>query len=68
MANQYPSAPDLVIDLDKTYTATIDTNHGVIEIEFDAVRSPHCGEQLRASSAVRATTTGSSSIGSSRTS
>jgi cyclophilin family peptidyl-prolyl cis-trans isomerase len=40
MANQYPSAPDLVIDLDKTYAATIETNHGVIEIEFDAVRSP----------------------------
>lgn len=40
MANQYPSAPDLVIDLDKTYTATLETNHGVIEIEFDAVRSP----------------------------
>ncbi len=40
MANQYPAAPDLVIDLDKTYTATLDTNHGTIEIEFDAVRSP----------------------------
>ena len=35
-----PAAPDLVIDLDKTYTATLDTNHGTIEIEFDAVRSP----------------------------
>jgi cyclophilin family peptidyl-prolyl cis-trans isomerase len=40
MANQYPAAPDLVIDLDKSYSATLDTNHGVIEIEFDAVRSP----------------------------
>jgi cyclophilin family peptidyl-prolyl cis-trans isomerase len=40
MANQYPSAPDLVIDLDRTYTATLDTNHGLIEIEFDAMRSP----------------------------
>jgi cyclophilin family peptidyl-prolyl cis-trans isomerase len=40
MANQYPAAPDLLIDLDKSYSATLDTNHGVIEIEFDAVRSP----------------------------
>jgi cyclophilin family peptidyl-prolyl cis-trans isomerase len=40
MANQYASAPDLIIDLDKTYSATIDTNHGTIEILFDAVRSP----------------------------
>ena len=40
MANQYPGPPDLLIDLDKTYSATVDTNHGVIEIEFDAVRSP----------------------------
>jgi cyclophilin family peptidyl-prolyl cis-trans isomerase len=40
MANQYAGPPDLVIDLDKTYAATLDTNHGVIEIEFDAVRSP----------------------------
>ncbi len=40
MANQYPAAPDLVIDLDKSYSASLDTNHGVIEIEFDPVRSP----------------------------
>ena len=40
MANQYPAAPDLIIDLDKSYSASLDTNHGVIEIEFDAVRSP----------------------------
>jgi cyclophilin family peptidyl-prolyl cis-trans isomerase len=37
---QYNSAPDLTIDLDKSYSATLDTNHGVIEIEFDPVRSP----------------------------
>jgi cyclophilin family peptidyl-prolyl cis-trans isomerase len=37
---QYSSAPDLTIDLDKSYSATLDTNHGVIEIEFDPVRSP----------------------------
>lgn len=40
MANQYPSAPALLIDLDKTYSATLETNHGEIDIEFDAVRSP----------------------------
>ncbi|MEX1125182.1 MAG: peptidylprolyl isomerase [Acidimicrobiia bacterium] len=40
MANQYPSPPDLLIDLDKTYRATLETSHGVMEIEFDAVRSP----------------------------
>jgi cyclophilin family peptidyl-prolyl cis-trans isomerase len=40
MASQFPAAPDLLIDLDKSYSATLDTNHGVIEIEFDAVRSP----------------------------
>jgi len=37
---QYDSAPDLIIDLDKSYSATLDTTHGVIEIEFDPVRSP----------------------------
>jgi cyclophilin family peptidyl-prolyl cis-trans isomerase len=40
MATQYPSAPDLAIDLDKSYTATLDTNHGEIVIELDAARSP----------------------------
>lgn len=40
MTKQYDSAPDLTIDLDKTYAATIDTNHGEIVIEFDAARSP----------------------------
>ena len=40
MATQYPSAPDLTIDLDKSYTATLDTNHGEIVIELDAARSP----------------------------
>jgi cyclophilin family peptidyl-prolyl cis-trans isomerase len=40
MANQYSGPPDLLIDLDKTYSATVDTNHGVIEIEFDVVSSP----------------------------
>lgn len=40
MANTYSSAPELTIDLDKTYAATLHTNHGDIEIEFDAARSP----------------------------
>jgi cyclophilin family peptidyl-prolyl cis-trans isomerase len=40
MATQYPSAPDLTIDLDKSYTATLDTNHGEIVIELDGARSP----------------------------
>ena len=40
MANQYPSPPDLTIDLDKGYTATLDTNHGEIIIELDPARSP----------------------------
>jgi len=37
---QYDSAPDLIIDLDKSYSASLATSHGVIEIEFDAARSP----------------------------
>lgn len=41
MAQQYQSAPSLTIDLGKTYTATLDTNHGEIVIEFDAARSPN---------------------------
>ena len=40
MTKQYDSPPELKIDLDKNYTATIDTNHGEVVIELDAVRSP----------------------------
>ena len=40
MTKQYDSAPDLTIDLDKTYTAKLDTSHGEIVIELDPVRSP----------------------------
>jgi cyclophilin family peptidyl-prolyl cis-trans isomerase len=40
VANQYASPPDLTIDLDKSYTATLDTNHGEIVIDLDAARSP----------------------------
>jgi cyclophilin family peptidyl-prolyl cis-trans isomerase len=40
VAKQYPSPPELNIDLDKGYTATLDTNHGEIVIELDPARSP----------------------------
>ena len=40
MTKQYSSPPDLTIELDKKYVATLDTNHGVIEIELEAARSP----------------------------
>jgi cyclophilin family peptidyl-prolyl cis-trans isomerase len=38
---KYSSQPQMTIDLAKTYTATLHTNHGDIEIEFDAMRSPN---------------------------
>lgn len=37
---QYNAQPEMIIDLAKTYSATLHTNHGDIAIEFDAVRSP----------------------------
>ena len=37
---QYDEPFEMSIELDKTYTATLDTNHGRITIEFDATRSP----------------------------
>ena len=37
---QYDSQPEMTIDLAKTYSATLHTNHGDISIEFDAVKSP----------------------------
>jgi cyclophilin family peptidyl-prolyl cis-trans isomerase len=40
VAKQYPTPPDLTIDLDKGYIATLDTNHGEIVIELDPARSP----------------------------
>ncbi len=40
MPSQYASPPPMTIDLDKTYVATLDTNHGEIVIELDASRSP----------------------------
>jgi cyclophilin family peptidyl-prolyl cis-trans isomerase len=36
----YDSQPEMMIDLDKTYSATLHTNHGDIDIEFDAASSP----------------------------
>ena len=40
MAKQYSAAPDLSIDLSKSYAATLHTNHGDIEIAFQPERSP----------------------------
>ena len=40
MSTQYSSPPDFTLDLDKSYAATLHTNHGDIEIAFDAARSP----------------------------
>lgn len=40
MTKQYDSAPDLSIDPAKSYTATLDTDHGEIVIDLDAGRSP----------------------------
>ena len=37
---QYDGPFEMTIDLSKTYTAELDTNHGTITIEFDAARSP----------------------------
>ena len=40
MAKTYDSPPEFTIDLDKDYSATIETNHGTIEIELLEERSP----------------------------
>ena len=40
MTKQYDSPPEMTIDLDNTYKATLDTNHGEIVIELDAESSP----------------------------
>ena len=40
MAKQYPKQPDLSIDLAKTYTAVLDTNHGPITIALNPDRAP----------------------------
>ena len=40
MTKRYDNPPELTIDLDKKYSATLDTNHGEIVMDLDAVRSP----------------------------
>lgn len=40
MPKQYDSAPDLTVDLSTTYTAKVQTNHGVITLELLPERSP----------------------------
>lgn len=40
MAKTYDSPPEFTIDLDKDYSATIETNHGTIEIDLLGERSP----------------------------
>lgn len=40
MSKQYPEAPDLTIDLDKDYAATLHTNHGDITIGLRAAEAP----------------------------
>ena len=40
MAKSYSEAPAFALDLDKAYMATIQTNHGTLEIELDPSRSP----------------------------
>lgn len=40
MAQQYDAPPELQIDLSKSYSATLHTNHGDIEIDLQAETSP----------------------------
>ena len=40
MSKQYPAPHDMQIDLAKSYSATLETNHGTIEIDLLAERSP----------------------------
>ena len=37
---QYPKAPDLTIDLDKAYRATLHTNHGEIAVDLFPAEAP----------------------------
>jgi len=41
MAKQYPTAPEMVIDPAKTYTATIETSAGTMTAEFFAADAPN---------------------------
>ena len=40
MSKQYDSAPELTIDLSKSFSAKLDTNHGEIGIDLNAASSP----------------------------
>ena len=40
MSKSYSEAPEFVLDMDKNYSATVETSHGSIEIDLDAARSP----------------------------
>lgn len=40
MPKQYDAPPTMTIDLNKAYSASVDTSHGEIVIELDAARSP----------------------------
>ncbi len=40
MPRQYPAAPKLTVDLDKSYTATIRTNLGDFTVALDRVQAP----------------------------
>ena len=40
MSKSYSAPPEFTLDMDKTYSATIETNHGNIEIALDPGRSP----------------------------
>jgi cyclophilin family peptidyl-prolyl cis-trans isomerase len=40
MSQQYPAAPELAIDLDKEYTATLHTSHGGITIAMRPAEAP----------------------------
>ena len=39
-SKQYPAPPELTVDLGKTYSAILKTNHGDIHLELDVERSP----------------------------
>jgi cyclophilin family peptidyl-prolyl cis-trans isomerase len=40
LPTKYDSPPELTVDLSKSYTATLKTNHGDIELDLDVERSP----------------------------
>ena len=60
-----PTPPEMGIDPDKRYTATIDTSLGDLVIALDAINAPQDGQQLRVPRRSTTTTTASSSTASS---